>query len=159
MLRLQTAPLYQSAQPQSAITLEQALSIYDKNNIITDGQLTDASTMTAAQIQSFLSSQGSVLANYSSGGKTAAQRIYDDCRTHGINPQVVLVTLQKEKGLIKSASANPNAFAMGWSTSDSTTQTSRARIFLGTRQFRLYFNNLSGYGWQVGSLIRYLMEQ
>ena len=130
--------------------LEQALSIYDKNNIITDSQLTDASTMTAADIQSFLSSQGSVLANYSFGGKTAAQRIYDDCQTHGINPRVVLVTLQKEKGLIKSATANPSLFAMGWNTSDSTTSDFANQIYYGTRQFKLYFNNLANYGWTVG---------
>ena len=130
--------------------LEQTLSSFDKNNIITDGQLTDASTMTAAQIQSFLSDQGSVLANYSFGGKTAAQRIYDDCQTHGINPQVVLVTLQKEKGLIKSATANPNLLAMGWNTGDSTTSDFANQIYYGTRQFKLYFNNLAGYGWSVG---------
>src|ERR1043165_2012806 len=129
---------------------EQALSSYDKNNIITDGQLADASTMTAAQIQSFLTSQGSVLANYSFGGKTAAQRIYDDCQTHGINPRVVLVTLQKEKGLIKSATANPSLFAMGWNTSDSTTSDFANQIYYGTRQFKLYFNNPANYGWTVG---------
>jgi hypothetical protein len=126
------------------------LLAFDKNNIITDAQLTNANTMTAAQIQSFLTSKGSVLANFSSGGKTAAQRIYDDCQTHGINPQVVLVTLQKEKGLITSSSANPNNLAMGWNTPDSTTADFANQIYFGTRQFRRYFDDLAFYGWTVG---------
>ena len=124
---------------------------YDKNNIITDSQLTNPGAMSASQIQSFLSSQGSVLATYSSGGKTAAQRIYDDCQTHGISPYVVLVTLQKEKGLVKSSTANPNNFAMGWNTSDSSTSDFANQIYYGTRQFRRYYDNLGSYGWTVGA--------
>ncbi len=135
---------------ESAQNEAQILATYDKNNLITNAQLTNANTMNASQIQNFLTSQGSVLANFSSGGKTAAQRIYDDCQTHGINPQVVLVTLQKEKGLIRSASANPNSLAMGWNTGDSTTTNFDNQIYYGTRQFRLYVNNLAGYGWTVG---------
>jgi hypothetical protein len=126
------------------------LLAYDKNNILTNSQMTNANVMSASQIQSFLTTQGSVLANFSSGGKTAAQRIYDDSQTHAINPQVVLVTLQKENGLIKSASANPNSFAMGWNTGDLTTSDFANQIYYGTRQFRLYLNNLTGYGWTVG---------
>lgn len=122
---------------------------YSKNDIISDSQLLDSTALSAAQIQTFLSNQGSPLANYSSGGKTAAQRIYDECQTHGISPYVVLVTLQKEKGLIKNAGANPNNFAMGWSTGDSSTSDFANQIYYGTRQFKLYYNNLSGYGWTV----------
>ena len=123
---------------------------YDKNDIITDSQFTMAGVMSAAQIQAFLSSQGSVLANYSTLGKTAAQRIYDDCQTHGISPYVVLVTLQKEKGLIRSGTANPNVLAMGWNTSDSSTSDFANQIYHGTRQLRLYYENLRSYGWTVG---------
>ena len=139
-----------STSTASALTQPEALLAYDKNNIITDSQLTNVGTMSAAQIQSFLTSQGSVLASYSSGGKTAAQRIYDDCQTHGINPYVVLVTLQKEKGLIRSSTANPNSLAMGWNTGDSSTSDFANQIYYGTRQFKLYYNNLGNYGWTVG---------
>ncbi len=134
----------------SALNRPEALLAYDKNNIITDQQLVNAGAMNAVQIQSFLASQGSVLATYSSGGKTAAQRIYDDCQTHGISPHVVLVTLQKEKGLIRSGTANPNSFAMGWNTGDSSTSNFADQIYWGTRQFKLYYNNLGNYGWIVG---------
>ena len=123
---------------------------YNKNNVITESQLTNAGAMSVAQIQSFLDGRGSVLATYSSGGKTAAQRIYDDCQTHGISPYVVLVTLQKEKGLIASATANPNSLAMGWNTADSSTSDFANQIYYGTRLLRRYFDNLGSYGWTVG---------
>ena len=134
----------------SALAQLTAQAAFDKNNIITDAQLINASAMSAADIQSFLASRGSVLANFSSGGKTAAQRIYDDCQTHGINPQVVLVTLQKEKGLITSGTANPNNLAMGWNTGDPTTADFANQIYYGTRQFRRYYDDLAFYGWTVG---------
>jgi fibronectin type 3 domain-containing protein len=129
--------------PQTALA-------YSKNNIIDDSQLINAGAISATQIQTFLNSQGSVLASYSVAGKSAAQHIFDNCQTHGISPYVVLVTLQKEKGLIKSGTANPNNYAMGWSTWDSSVSGFVEQIYYGTRQFRLYYNNLGSYGWTVG---------
>lgn len=41
------------------------------------------------------------LKNYSQGGRSAAQIIYDASQTYSINPQVLLVLLQKEQGLIQ----------------------------------------------------------
>ena len=123
---------------------------FDKNNIISDSQLRNANAMSAGQIQTFLTNQGGVLATYSTGGKSAAQHIYDNCQLHGISPYVVLVTLQKEKGLIKSSTANPNNFAMGWNTGDSSTSDFANQIYYGTRQFRRYYDNLGSYGWVVG---------
>lgn len=129
---------------------EMMASVYSKNDIITDSQLTNANAMSLSQIQTFLSNNGSVLANYSVAGKTAAQHIYDACQTQGISPQVVLVTLQKEKGLIRSSTGNPENFAMGWNTGDSSVSGFADQIFYGTRQFRLYYNNLGNYNWVVG---------
>lgn len=89
---------------------------FDKNDIISAKQLTNFSSMTAQQIQDFLSSQGSVLKNFSFEGKRAAQHIYDACQAHKINPKIVLTTLQKEMGLITSSAAEKWRldFAMGW---------------------------------------------
>lgn len=41
------------------------------------------------------------LRNYSQGGKSAAQIIYNAAQDFNINPQVLLVLLQKEQGLVK----------------------------------------------------------
>ncbi|MBP9738453.1 hypothetical protein KBD20_02065 [Candidatus Saccharibacteria bacterium] len=40
------------------------------------------------------------LRNYSEGGKSAAQIIYDKAQAYSINPQVLIVLLQKEQGLV-----------------------------------------------------------
>lgn len=40
------------------------------------------------------------LKDYSEGGKSAAQIIYDKARAYSINPQVLIVLLQKEQGLV-----------------------------------------------------------
>lgn len=40
------------------------------------------------------------LRNYSEGGRSAAQIIYDTAQAYSINPQVLIVLLQKEQGLV-----------------------------------------------------------
>lgn len=103
---------------------------FDPGNLISDERFVDTATLGgAAGIQKFLESKGSVLANTSpdfllrlrepgdSGLKgrlpdprptlgrlrTAAELIYDAASAAGLNPQVVLVTLQKEQTLITGA--------------------------------------------------------
>jgi hypothetical protein len=127
---------------------------FDKNDIISDQHLLNSSTMTLQQIQEFMASHNSVLANYSARGKTAAQQIYDECQTYGINPYIVLTTLQKEQSLItsKTASQQQLDWAMGWGNPSNFSD----QIKYGTRQFKLYYNNLGNYldvakvPWSVG---------
>lgn len=54
VLGISTSTAVARARPEAA-------SAYDTNNIISDPQLTNSGTISAEQIQSFLSSQGSVL--------------------------------------------------------------------------------------------------
>jgi hypothetical protein len=101
-------------------------SAFNPNLLITDAAFADAGTFgSAAAIQTFLEQHGSVLANTSpdfvlklrepdtatkialedpnpSLGRlrTAAELIYDASAKTGLNPQVILVTLQKEQTLI-----------------------------------------------------------
>lgn len=140
---------------------------FDKNNIISHQQLTNYSSMTLKQIQDFLVSQGSILKDFSFNGKSAAQHIYDACQTHKINPQVVLVTLQKEMGLITSPTVSFDhnndlraktdaekwrlSLAMGWDPSNRFDNHNFAsQIYSGTKQFRRYYENLRKYGWSIG---------
>lgn len=129
---------------------------YDKNNIISNQQLLDATAVTAEQIQSFLSAQGSVLANFSENGQTAAQLIYAAAQNYGISPYVVLTTLQQQQGLITSPTMDPDSYAMGWNTKDPSTATFADQVNYGTRQFGLYYENLgnfddvNGTPWAVG---------
>src|SRR3989344_371442 len=100
---------------------------FDPNVLISDERFADIATLGGAEgIQKFLQSQGSVLADTSpdflvklrepgdtnlksklpdprpSLGRlrTAAELIYDAATSAGLNPQVVIVTLQKEQSLI-----------------------------------------------------------
>lgn len=93
---------------------------FNQNNIIDDSVYDDTTTMTAAQIDAFLNSfPSSCLStnnafsaprptgyNPSQGylygsPVSAGQVIYDAAQAYGLNPQVLLTTLQKEEGLVK----------------------------------------------------------
>ncbi len=107
---------------------------FNPHNIISDADLMDASAMSLAEIQNFLQSKNSYLANYIAPNntgiaKTAAEIIYDatnnnfncdgailsdtptdaekrlKCQTiKTVNPKFILVLLQKEASLIEDTS-------------------------------------------------------
>ena len=106
---------------------------FDPNMLISDERFADVGTLGGAEgIQKFLESKGSVLAATSPDFitklrepadvnlksrlpdprpnlgrlRTAAELIYDASTSAGINPQVVLVTLQKEQTLITGTFSN-----------------------------------------------------
>jgi len=97
------------------------------NNIISDSDFLNINSMTASDIQSFLTAKSSYLAGFSEGGRTAAQIIYDaahganeasgtfngitvNTTTGTVNPEVLLVTLQKEQSL--TTRSDYNSWAM-----------------------------------------------
>ncbi len=73
---------------------------YDPNRIIDEEVFTNSNAMSDTKIQSFLTEKNSVLAGYSEGGRSAATIIGNAARVNGVNPQVLLSTLQKEQSLI-----------------------------------------------------------
>ena len=128
-------------------------------------------TLSAADIQSFLVSKNSGLANFtdvencgSSAGahysfyatyyhcgtvQRASQIIYDSAQAYGINPQVILATLQKEQSLVTTP--NPSSsqlnFAMGYGCPDSggcSVSGFFNQVDNGTWQFRTDFELSSG---------------
>ena len=124
---------------------------FDANTLISDAFFTYQGSMSVAEIQTFLAKKGSVLATIGSdqlgadaAGRSAAQIIYDAAHVsrtdfaHGagygpsnpllldLNPQVILIVLQKEQSLITGSyvSGTPttvNALntAMGYGCPDS----------------------------------------
>ncbi len=135
---------------------------YNYSNMLMDDVVMRASTtMTASDIQTFLAQKGSGLATFSdiencgptSGShysyyatyyscgqwRSAAQIIADAGRAYGINPQVLLATMQKEQSLITTP--NPTAsqlnFAMGYGCPDS-----------GSCSYPGFFNQLDNAAWQ-----------
>ncbi|HEY1645342.1 MAG TPA: hypothetical protein VGF75_03060, partial [Candidatus Saccharimonadales bacterium] len=107
---------------------------YNPSNLIDNPTFTDSSTMSALDIQAFLNNIGSGLANYSDVeacdstiapyythcGQTisAAQIIYDASQAYGINPRVILATLEKEQSLITDPTPTQSQIncAMGYNS-------------------------------------------
>lgn len=107
---------------------------YNPSNLIDNPTLTDTSTMNAGQIQAFLSSEGSGLANltdveacdatiapyYGHCGDTisAAQIIFDAANAYDINPRAILATLEKEQSLVTDPTPSSSQVdcAMGYNS-------------------------------------------
>jgi hypothetical protein len=117
---------------------------FNPNHIIDDSEMLNYNAMSLTDIQRFLQNKGSFLANYATTNtngdlKSAAEIIYDathnnyDCSnatlsatpteaerkikcqpTTTINPNVLLVLLQKEEGLIEDS--NPPQVHLDWAT-------------------------------------------
>ena len=135
----------------TAITPASALdgNKFDPGLIISDSVFFDFGTMTVEEIQRFLESQVPVCKSGPTGmpclrnfkadtpekladpGKcaympaqkqaTGAEIIYNISRACGINPRVLLVTLQKEQGLVQASIPSPYMYkaAMGYGCPDS----------------------------------------
>lgn len=119
-------------------------------------------TMSEADIQNFLASKNSGLTNftdiencgsssganytyystfYTCGARVKASKIiYDAARAYGINPQVIIATLQKEQSLITTP--NPVSsqlnYAMGYGCPDSS----------GCSGYAGFFNQVDNGAWQ-----------
>lgn len=100
---------------------------FDQNKVIEDDAFINAGAMSASKIQQFLEDRKSVLAPFTEGGRSAATIIYDAAQKYGINPQVLLATLQKEQSLLTTpqsynTSTDPDKklkYAMGYACPDS----------------------------------------
>jgi hypothetical protein len=130
---------------------------YSPAHLIDDYVMLNTSSMDQGAIQAFLSGKNSSLANYVSfsgrdnANVSASQIIYEAARDYGINPQVILATLQKEQSLVTAQ--NPTSsqynFAMGYGCPDSTGCSSKYTGFYNqvdnaTWQFRADFELSSG---------------
>lgn len=150
---------------------------FNQNNLLSDGTFININDMSTGDIQNFLNQQGGFLKDYSEGGRSAAQIIYDAAHGHGeasgdwngisinsstgtVNPKVLLVTLQKEQSLITMTDRNEDALraAMGYGCPDSGGCNSSYAGFTnqvewGAWQLRYNYERASGRGfsdYQVG---------
>lgn len=160
---------------------------FDPNNIITDEEILDYKTMSLKDVQDFLKNRGGYLANYSCADadgdmKTAAQIIFEastnnydcdeamnlsdnptdqekmlKCNPVRMNPQFILVLLQKEQSLIESASPRQSQldWALGYGCPDGVACYERWRGFgkqvnSAILQFYDYIAHPKRYKYQVG---------
>jgi hypothetical protein len=137
---------------------------FNKNNIISDFQMFDYNSMTQAQIQQFLQSKNSYLANYLTEDfegivKSASQIIYEAALRYSVNPKYILVTLQKEQSLIQWEGTPPQKrldWACGYAVCDSCSMTDpKIQKYKGFGKqidntagaMRFYYDNASVYGF------------
>ncbi|HVX24112.1 MAG TPA: hypothetical protein VG992_02085 [Candidatus Saccharimonadales bacterium] len=140
---------------------------YFPENLMSDAIFTDSSTMSTSAIQSFLESKNSGLATRkateSCGSKsgthysfyntyydcsksvTDAQIIHDAGKAYGINPRVILATLQKEQSLVTDPSPSSSQIncAMGYN-SCSGFSGFFSQVDNGAWQFRVYIELMNG---------------
>lgn len=93
---------------------------FDPNFLLSDQQLTNDRSMTQNAIQAFLEAKGSFLASYKTANHKglvmkASQIIFEAAKEYSINPQYLLVLLQKEQSLIERR-GNPSQKALDWAT-------------------------------------------
>lgn len=147
--------------------------------ILDDAIFFNKDAMNVGQIQSFLNSKvpicdtnhqaffwsGGVynappytcLKDYSNSGKSAAQIIWEVGQAHGINPQVLIVMLQKESALITDTWAAPWQYktAMGYGCPDTADCDSQYFGFTNqvnnaAWQLKRYTTNPDGYNFKAG---------
>ena len=90
---------------------------WDPNAVISDANFQASTSMSAAQIQTFLDSQSGYLKafrakDHAGVNKSAAEMIADASAAFGVSPKVILVTLQKEQSLLTKS--NPSQTALDW---------------------------------------------
>ncbi len=136
--------------------------IFDPEYIISDNQLTDYQTMTIEQIKEFLEQAGGTLDKYRAVDidgkeKSAAEIIYRASQEYRINPQILIVLLQREKSLItkKSPSKDDYNWATGFTCYDSLQPVPRFRGFArqvdrAAWRFRYYLEHPWQFQFRVG---------
>jgi hypothetical protein len=158
---------------QFILSPPKASAAYDGGRLIDNGIFLDAASMNASQIQSFLSGKGGALAgksfvmNCDAAGEQAKQIylslgapcnqsvaassiIYYTSQVYGVNPRVILSTLQKEQSLITATNPTDRQYAqaMGYAcpTSGSCSDSSNFfwQIDNGTWVMRFHYERALG---------------
>ncbi|WP_127792905.1 hypothetical protein [Agromyces sp. LHK192] len=158
-------------------------SAFDPGNIISDATFFNGAAMTPAQVQSFLNQQvvncvgangqpclkdyrqatttraaSSYCAQYNgSASESAAEIIAKVGAACRINPQVLIVTLQKERGLVTRVSPTDSDYriAMGYACPDTAPCDAEYfgffnQVYNAARQFQRYTQNPTAWNYQAG---------
>ena len=158
-------------------------SQWNPGMIVTDAVFYNSTAMTATQIQALLVAKGSkcisgavpCLKDYvtvtptieadaycgkyaGSSGETAAQVIAKVALACGINPQVLIATMQKETSLVTKAAPSTTDYsrAMGYACPDSsacdlTYAGFFKQVYFAARQFKVYAKSPTSYTYRAGA--------
>ncbi|RJQ33944.1 hypothetical protein C4566_02810 [Candidatus Parcubacteria bacterium] len=149
---------------------------FDYNNIVSDEEAQNYKAMSQMEIKTFLKEQNSYLANFFYSGnnpgpnessddpevefiktRSATEIIYNAAQEAKINPQFLLVMLQKEQSLIEDSDPDERQlnYAMGYYCFDGQPCNPRFKGFgkqvrSTALQFRWYLDNIDDYTYQPG---------
>lgn len=127
--------------------ISRASAAYNANNIVSDTEFVNSTTLDAGGVQAFLNTRGGTrLRTFSENGQSAAQIIANAARSNGINPFVILATIQKEESLVDS---NYNfdfriQWAMGYAICDSCSLGDPNVV-----KYRGFTNQIDNGAWQL----------
>jgi len=135
---------------------------FDPGYIISDSEILDTASMTAAEVQTLLENKNSFLATYQvtdPNGNTmlASQAIFERAVTNGVSQKFLVVLLQKEQGLIENPAPSQGRldWAAGYGCPDGGGCNSRWKGFWkqinsASLQFKDYMDNPQLYGFKAG---------
>lgn len=93
-------------------------AVFTPNFLLSDYDLTDATSLSRSGVRDFLRSKGAAIADMqfstTETTKTATDIIVDVARMYRINPKYLLVLLQKEQSLVTAA--HPTQYQLDWAT-------------------------------------------
>lgn len=132
-----------------------ASAAYIESSLVDNGVFLNSRSMSQTQIQTFLEGKKSYLATYQTfSGRDnatvpASQIIYEAAVDYGINPQVILATLQKEQSLVTDPqpASSQLTYAMGYGCPDGGSCSYPGfykQVDNGTWQLRLNFERANG---------------
>jgi hypothetical protein len=181
VLVLATLQAVTAAKPAAALTGAD----WSAGNIISDQVFYDSGVMSAQQIQSFISGQesgctasngmpclkdytqstssvaasaGRCTAYAGAASESASQIIFKVAQACGINPQVLIVLLQKEQGLISSTAPTSGAYrsATGYGCPDTAACDSQYygffnQVYKAAWQFKQYAYTPASFNFRVGT--------
>ena len=176
------AGISQAGDPPTASALSG--SAFNPGNIISDAKFHDSTAMSASQVQSFLDARGGTCASgytclkgytqstwtraadaqcasYSGAASERASTIISKvARACGINPQVLLVLLQKEQTLVTST--RPSAWnyrsATGYACPDTAPCSAEFsgfynQVYKAAWQYRYYENHASAFRYKKNTVV------
>ena len=121
---------------------------FNPATLISDASFRAVSSMSQAEVQKFLEGQSGILKSYAASDingtvKPASQIIWEAAQAFDVSPKVVLVTLQKEQGLLSNPA--PSASALAWAMGCGSPSSFGAQIWLGSDSL-----SVDGAGWYAG---------
>lgn len=156
------------------IVSPKAHAAFEAGRIMDDGKFTNNSSMSAGDIQNWLNSINSTcLKNYQTasiegnnnygGNVSAATAIKQAADLYGVNPQVLIVTLQKEQGLVTRGDCPQWRYntAMGFGCPDGAACDAQwyglsRQLYQGARHFKGFYNQNAGWYIPFRPGVRYI---